>query len=80
MPNEWSMNWIKPLHENGDINNANNYSTIMVGSIIEKPFGDIMESMISEWAKTKVEKEHMDKLDIVSLHHNTIDHLVTLPV
>ncbi|RYA40130.1 hypothetical protein, partial [Enterobacter cloacae complex sp. GF14B] len=47
MPHDWSANWIKPLHKGGDVNNVNNYHTLMVGSLMEKLFGCIMEMKIS---------------------------------
>ena len=31
MPYNWTTNWIKPLDRGGDVNNVNNYQTIMVG-------------------------------------------------
>ena len=46
-----STNWIKPLHKGGDVNNVNNYRTIMVGSLMAKLFGCIMESKISAWVE-----------------------------
>ena len=30
---DWTTNWIKPLHKGEDVNNANNYQTIMVSSL-----------------------------------------------
>jgi hypothetical protein len=73
MPYDWTTNWIKPLHKGGDVNNVNNYRTIMVGSLMAKLFGCIMESKISVWAK-KVVRELMDKLAF----GNTIAPLITL--
>ena len=43
MSYDWTANWIKSLHKGGDVNNVNNYGTIMVGSLIAKLFGCIME-------------------------------------
>lgn len=78
MPNDWSTNWIKPLHKGGDVNNVNNYRTIMVGSLMAKLFGSIMEMKISEWA----EKNGKRALGQAGFRkgHSTIDHLVTLRV
>ena len=53
MPYDWTTNWIKPLHKGGDVNNVN-YRTIMVGSLMAKLFGCIMESKISVWAEKKL--------------------------
>ena len=39
------------LHKDGDVNNVNTYGTIMVGSLMAKLFGCIMESKISSWAE-----------------------------
>ena len=39
------------LHKGGDVYNVNNYLTIMVGSLMERLFGCIMESKIIAWAK-----------------------------
>ena len=35
----WSKNWTKPLQKCGDVNNVNNYWSIMVGTFITKLFG-----------------------------------------
>ena len=51
MPYDSTTSWIKPIHKGGDVNNVNNYRTIMVGSLMEKLFGCIMESKISVWAE-----------------------------
>ena len=50
MPYDWTTNWIKPL-QRGDVNNINNYRTIVVGSLMTKLFGCIVESNISAWAE-----------------------------
>ena len=51
MAYDWTPNWIKALYKGGDINNVNNYRTIMVGSLMEKLFGCIMKLKISEWVE-----------------------------
>ena len=51
MPYDRNTNWIKPLHKGGYVNNVNNYRAIMVGSLMAKLFGYIMESKISVWAE-----------------------------
>ena len=61
MPYDWTVNWIKPLHKGKDINNVNNYRTIMVTSLMAKLFGCIKESNISEWTE-KMVKELIYKL------------------
>ena len=72
----WTTNWIKPLHKGGDINNVNNYRTIMVGSLIAKLFGCIMESKISVWAEKNGKRAYGQAG--FRKHHSTIDHFVTL--
>ena len=78
MPYDWTTNWIKPLHKDGDVNNVNTYRTIMVGSLMAILFGCIMESKISEWTK-KNGKRACGQVGLQK-HHNTVDHLVTLRV
>ena len=34
MSYDWTTNWINHLHKGGDVNNVNNYQTIMVGKTI----------------------------------------------
>ena len=43
MPYDWNINWIKPLHKGGDVNNVNNDQIIMVGLLMTKLFGYVME-------------------------------------
>lgn len=78
MPEEWTQNWIKPIHKAGDQSIANNYRTIMVGSTMVKLFGKVMENKISSWAEenSKRAKSHAR----FCKHHSTRDHLVTLRV
>ena len=78
MPHDWSTNWIKPLHKGGDITNANNYRTIMIGSIMTKLFGSVMEEKISAWAEAN-EKRALEQAGFCKVH-STIDHLITLRV
>ena len=35
-PNDWLINWIKPIFKVGDKNQVSNYCTIMVSSTIAK--------------------------------------------
>ena len=78
MLEEWTQNWIKPIHKAGDRNVANNYRTIMVGSTMAKLFGTVMENKISSWAEenSKRAKSHVG----FCKNYSTIDHLVTLRV
>ena len=73
MPYDWTTNWIKSLHKGGDVNN---YRTIMVGSLMAKLFGCIIESKISAWAE-KNGKRAYGQVGFRK-HHSTIDHLITL--
>ena len=43
MPHEWKTNWIKPLHKGGDINHVKNYRIIIVGSLMPKLSGCVIE-------------------------------------
>ena len=53
-PNDWLMNWIKPIFKSGD---KNHYRTIMVNSTIANLYNTIMEQKISTWAKTISKRE-----------------------
>ena len=68
---DWTANWIKPIHKGGDINHVNNYKTIMVGSLMGKLFGCIMESKVSAWAE-KNGKRAYGQAGFWE-HHSTID-------
>lgn len=78
MPHDWNTNWIKPLHEGGDINNVSNYQMIMIGSIMSNLYGSIMEMKLSAWAKTN-DKRALGQARFCRVH-SAIDHLVTLGV
>ena len=78
MPYDWTTNWIKPLHKGGDTKEASNYRTIMVGSIMAKLFGCVMEMKLSTWAESNNKRAHGQAGFRKS--HSTIDHLVTLRV
>ena len=51
IPHDWSTNWVKPLHKGGDVKKVNNYRTIMIGSLMAKLFGCIMETKLSKYAE-----------------------------
>ena len=51
------MNWIKCLHKVGVVNNVTIYQTIMVGLLMAKLFGSIMESKISTRAEKNLLQE-----------------------
>ena len=78
MPEEWTQNWIKPIHKAGDRSVANNYRTIMVGSTMAKLFGTVMENKISSWAEENSKRAKSQAG--FRKHYNTTDHLVTLRV
>ena len=63
-------------NKSGDVNNVNNYRTIMVGPLMAKLFACIMESKI----RVKAEKNGKRAYGQVGFrkHHSTIDHRVTL--
>ena len=78
MPHDWTTNWIKPLHKGGDANDASNYRTIMVGSMMAKLFGCVMEMKLSAWAE--INNKRARGQTGFRQAHSTIDHLVTLRV
>ena len=45
---DWLMNWIKPIHREGDTNLV---STIMVSSVMAKLCSTIMKQKISSWVE-----------------------------
>ena len=51
MPQDWSTNWIQPLHKAGDINDVDKHHTIMIGSLMAKLFGSVMKMKVSAWAE-----------------------------
>ena len=36
IPYDSTTNWIKPLHKGGDVNNVDNYRTIIIGLLMTK--------------------------------------------
>ena len=70
--------WIKPLHKNGDVNDANNCQTIMNSSIMGKLLGCVMERKLSTWAEEN-DKRASGQVSFQT-YNGTIDHLVTLQV
>lgn len=78
MPNEWTHNWIKPIHKTGERSIASNYRTIMVGSTMAKLFGTVMENKISSW--TEENSKCTKSREGFRKHHSTTYHLVALRV
>ena len=76
MPEEWTQNWIKPIHKAGDRSIANNYRTIMVGSTMTKLFEKLMENKIRSWVGENSKWERSQTS--FHKHHNTTYHLVDL--
>ena len=60
------------------MNNVNNFRTIMVGSIMAKLFGSVMEMKLSSWAE--LNNKRARRQAGFRQAHSTIDHLVTLRV
>ena len=75
---EWIQKWIKPIHKAGERSIPKNYRTIMVGSVMAKLFGTIMENKISTWAQENSKRASSQAG--FRRRHNTTDHLVTLRV
>ena len=78
MPEEWTQNWIKPIHKAGERSVANNYCTIMVGSTMAKLFGMVMENKVRSWAEENSKRAKSQAG--FHKHCNTTGHLVTLRV
>ena len=77
-PNDWLMNWIKPIFKAGDKNQVSNYRTIMVSSTIAKLYSTIMEQKISTWAES-TSKTAVGQAGFRPKYSH-VDHLVTLKV
>ena len=77
-PNDWLMNWIKPIFKAGDKNQVSNYRTIMVSLTIAKLYCTIMEKKISTWVES-TRKRPLGQARFRP-EHSTMDHLVTLRV
>ena len=77
-PLDWQDNWIKALHKGGDRNILGNYRTIMVGAIMAKLFGCLMDKKLSKWAELNAKRAQGQAG--FRAQHNTIDHLITLRV
>ena len=77
-PNDWLMNWIKPIFKAGDKNQVSNYRTIMVSSTIAKLYSTIMEQKISTWAES-TSKRALGQAGFRP-KHSIADHVVTLRV
>ena len=77
-PPDWQDNWIKAIHKGGNINDLSNYRTIMVGPIMAKLFGCMMDRKISTWAEKNAKRAKGQAG--FRAKHNTIDHLITLRV
>ena len=50
-PLDWQDHWIKALHKGGNKNELGNYRTIMIGPLMAKLFGGLMERKLSKWAE-----------------------------
>ena len=60
-PFDWQDNCIKALYKGGDKNELSNYRTIMLGPIMAKLFGGLLESQLNTWAE-KTQKGPKGKL------------------
>ena len=43
MPHDWSTNWVKPLHKEGNVVSVKKYWTITIRYLMKKLFGCIMD-------------------------------------
>ena len=72
-PNDWLMNWIKPIFKVGDKNQVSNYRTII--AIL---YSTIMEQKISTWVESTI-KRVLGQAGFRP-KHSTVDHLFILRV
>lgn len=75
-PTSWCTNVIHPIHKNGDPMNPDNYRTIMIGHVLAKLYGTILQSAIS----SEAESRRLHALGQASFrsHYSTTDHIFTL--
>ena len=55
-PLDCKENCIKALHKGGDKQELRNYRTIMIGPIMAKLFGSILEKQMSTWAENNAKR------------------------
>ena len=77
-PPDWQDNCIKALHKGGDKQELSNYRTIIIGPIMAKLFGSILEKQMSTWAENNAKRAKGQAG--FRAKHSTIDHLVILRV
>ena len=70
-PHTWSTNTIAPIHKAGDRMDPGNYRTIMIGHILAKLYGSILEDELSTLAKDTSQT-------VFRRNFSTLDHIFTL--
>lgn len=51
LPAEWTMHTIVPIHKTGDMLDPSNYRTVMVGHVLAKLYGAVLEQELSLYAE-----------------------------
>ena len=49
-PEEWTRHTIVPIHKSGDTLDLGNYMTIMIGHVMSKLYGAVLEAHLSSFA------------------------------
>ncbi|KAH6554959.1 hypothetical protein KP509_1Z293800 [Ceratopteris richardii] len=62
LPDSWIMHTIAPIHKSGDMMDPGNYRTIMIGHILAKIYGAVLEEELSTHAEV-AGSEHPAKQD-----------------
>ena len=52
-PEEWTRHTIVPIHKSGDTLDPGNYRTIMIGHVMAKLYGAVLEAELSSFAETE---------------------------
>ena len=75
-PPQWRMNTVAPIHKGGDSMDPNTYRTIMIGHILAKLYGTVMEAELSGYT----ERAGLRAPEQAGFRRafSTIDHIFTL--
>ena len=71
-PPEWTMHTIVPIHKAEDVMDPGNYRTIMIGHVLAKLYGAILEAELStytEAAGMRVQEQAGFRRDLSTLDH-----------
>ena len=76
LPDSWTMHTIVPLHKAGDRMDPANYRTVMIGHLLAKTYGAVLEAELSRYA----ERESLRSPGQAGFRRtfSTVDHIFTL--